>query len=211
MSQTPSIGPSRPPFRWRCASLAACVLLLSLTVACLGGGRNHTADGGIQVFNDGSVSMRHLYVTPSTNPNWGADQLAPDTLLPGDALTVTGLYPAFYDVRAEFADASSDEAFDVLVLDGYNATLSTTNTGRGAVSLVNHSGLTINAVYLTSARSSTWGPNQVDGPLAPGGTLVLTGLEPDTYDLQVVFAGGTTVDFHGIVVTSGTTASVPVN
>lgn len=189
--------------------LLAGALLAALALAC--GGRHHSPEGSLRVFNDGAVSMSQLYVTPSTSSTWGTDQLAPYPLPPGDSITLTRLYPGYYDVRARFNDGSTDTVYDVRIHDSETTTLGMQNSGNGAVAVFNNTGLTITGVYLTPANSSTWGPNQTDLPLSAGQSLTLTGVAPDVYDLRVVFTTAATTDYKGFTVTAGTTYTIQVN
>ncbi|NTV74677.1 MAG: hypothetical protein HGA66_10775 [Holophaga sp.] len=189
--------------------ILAGAILAALALAC--GGRHHSAEGSLRVFNDGAVTMSQLYVTPSTSDTWGFDQLAPYPLQPAGSITLTRLYPGYYDVRARFNDGSTDTVYDVRIHDGEITTLGMQNSGNGAVAVFNNSGLTITGVYLTPVSSSTWGPNQTDLPLASGQSLTLTGVAPDVYALRVVYSTAATRDFEGFTVTAGTTYTIQVN
>lgn len=199
--------------KWRVLGLLASVLLITLALACSGGGGNPPPplEGRLQVFNDGNLTLRNLYVTPSNSSTWGVDQLAPSYLLPTESLTLTRLYPQTYDVQARFSDGSWDTVYDVRVQDGVTTVLGMKDTGNGAVAVINNSGFTIRGLYLTPANASTWGPNQADLPLYAGQSFTLTGVAPGTYDLRVVFSSGSLVDYKGFSVTSGTVFTIQVN
>ncbi len=199
--------------KWRNLVHLAGVLLMALALACSGGGSDPAPpyEGNLRVFNDGNLTLRHLYVTPSSSSTWGVDQLAPSYLLPTESLTLTRLYPQTYDVQARFSDGSWDTVYDVRVLDGVTTVLGMMNTGNGAVDVFNNSGLTILEIYLTPANASTWGPNQTDLPIYTGQTFTLTGVAPGTYDLRVVFSSGSPLDYKGFSVTSGTVYTIQVN
>lgn len=197
--------------RWRTLGHLAGVLLLGLFLSCVGGGSRHDSQGSLEVVNNGTVAMTQLFVTPSASSTWGVDQLAPGVLLPGESLTLTRLFPGFYDVQAHFSDHTLDEVFDVQVGDGLITVLDMANSGTGTVSVFNNSTLAVTEVYLTLATSSTWGPNQAAGtPIAPGASLDLTGVAPGTYDLKVVFAGGTVATPPSFAVSANAVTTVPV-
>ena len=196
--------------KWLKIGHALGALLVFLAISCYSSGPPAPA-GSLEVFNDGSLAMTELFVTPSTSSTWGVDQLAPNALLPGDTHPQGPLFPRNYDVKAFFSDGSSDEAFDVLVQDGFNTHVHLMNTGTGTVSVFNNSGLTIDGVYLTPASAGTWGPNQAGPPLLTGQTLDLTGIPPDTYDLRVTFSAGGSTDYLGITVASAAITPIQVN
>ncbi len=203
--------------KWRVLGHLAAALLMTLAIACSGGGGSNPPpppplEGRLQVFNDGNLTLRSLFVTPSNSSTWGVDQLAPSYLLPGESLTLTRLYPQSYDVQARFADGSWDTVYDVRIQDGVTTVLGMKDTGNGAVAVFNNSGLTIRELYLTPANASTWGPNQADLPLYAGQSFTLTGVAPGAYDLRAVFSNGSFTDYKGFIsVTSGTVLNFTVN
>lgn len=200
--------------KWRILAHLASAFLMALALSCGGGGSNPPPpppEGHLQVYNGGNIAMWDLYVTPSVSSSWGADQLAPSKLVPGDSLTLLGLYPDFYDVEARFSDGSLDRVYDVQIQDGVTTVLTMMNTGNGSVSVYNNSGLTISGIYLTLSTSSTWGPNQADLPLYNQQTLILTGVSPGTYDLKVTFSGGGSVTYPAFGVSSGVETPIQVN
>jgi hypothetical protein len=165
----------------------------------------------LRVYNDGNLAMWNLHVTRSVSATWGVDQLAPSTLIPGESLTLTRLYPDTYDVEARFSDGSYDKVYDLQIQDGVTTVLRMADTGNGVVDVFNNSHLTINAIYLTLSSASTWGPNQLDQPLPDLQTLTLTGVSPGSYDLKVVFSNGVSVYPSVFTVTAGVTTTIQVN
>lgn len=200
-------------FKLRTLGHLACALLFALVLSCGGGGSNPPPppEGSLRIYNGGNLEMWNLHVTPSASSSWGVDQLAPNVLVPGDALTLTRLYPNTYDVEARFSDGSFDRVFDVQIQDGLTTSLTLMDTGNGAVAVYNNSGLTITEVYLTPVSFSTWGPNQTGQPLYDLQTLTLTGVSPGSYDLKVVFSSGVAVYPPSFSVTSGTVTTLQVN
>lgn len=202
---------------WRNLGYLASVLLVALILSCGGGGGGSNPppppppEGNLQIHNGGNLEMWNLHVTPSDSSSWGVDQLAPSSLIPGDSLTITSLYPDYYDLEAQFSDGSFDRVFDVRIQDGLTTTVTMMDTGNGSVSVFNNSGQTIDEIYLTPTSFSTWGPNQADQPLYDLQTLTLTGISPDTYDLRVIFSSGLAVDPPSFSVTSGTDTTIEVN
>jgi hypothetical protein len=199
--------------KWTKLGSLASALLVTLALACGGGAGSRIPSGNLQVVNGGNSRMTSLYVTPSASTTWGVDQLAPDSLVPGADLTLTGVDPDFYDIEAIFADGSTDRVFDVLVQDRATTVVTSVNTGNGTVVVANQSGLSITGVYLTPSTSSTWGPNQTGGTSIPSGqSLTLTGVSPDTYDLRVYLSDGSFQDATPpVTVTAGTVITLTIN
>lgn len=199
--------------KWvKIGSLTSAILVV-LTLACGGGGGGRVPSGHLEVLNGGTSNMTGLFVTPSSSGTWGVDQLAPNDLLPGESLTLAGVDPGYYDVEAFYFDGSTDRVFDVLVQDGVTTTVTSMNSGNGSVVVANNTPLTITGVYLTQTTASTWGPNQTGGSsILPGGSLTLSGVSPDTYDLRVYFSNGTFQDAATpITVTPGSVNTIQFN
>jgi len=210
--------------KWQNLGRLASVMLLALFLGCIGGGRRHDPQGSLEVVNaSDSANLNQLFVTPSSSPTWGPDQLPPTPpLSPGGSLTLDRLFPDLYDVQAVFSDGSSDLVFDVPIEDGVVLVLPMASTGTGTVTVINDGNFqrNVTGVFLTLSSSPTFGPNQLDGPLFPApaipNTLVLTGITPsprpiDTYDLRVVFSDSSFTDILGFTVVSGGTNTFRVN
>lgn len=196
--------------RWRTIGHLAGALLLAFFLAC-GGGSSRVPSGHLEIVNHDPLNMTSLFVTPSDSPTWGVDQLAPAYLRQDDSLTLTHVDPGSYVVQAWFSDGSSDEVFDVQVLDGVTTSVAMQFTGDGNVAMTNNTGTPIVGAYLTPSTVSTWGPNQLDQALNPGYTQTLTGVAPAAYDLRAVFAGGGHADFLNFQVLAGSTVTINVN
>ncbi|HRY84072.1 MAG TPA: hypothetical protein P5533_05515 [Candidatus Cloacimonadota bacterium] len=61
----------------------------------------------------------------------------------------------------------------------------TLNSDGGAVQLVNNSPFTIDHLYLATSSASQWGPDDLTGQLAPGGSILWTA-SPGNWDLKIV-------------------------
>ena len=53
----------------------------------------------VAVVNDSSREIHHLYVSPTRETRWGADQLRDEVLSPGERLALSGLQCDAYDVK----------------------------------------------------------------------------------------------------------------
>ena len=64
--------------------------------------------------------------------------------------------------------------------------------GSSSLKLVNKSDWEIHHIYVSSAADGEWGPDQLeDETLSSGGSLTLTGIGCDLYDIKVVDEEGT--------------------
>lgn len=194
------------PLRRRWGGLAA-LLLAVLTLACSGSASYNPA-GGLEVGNGGTRSMTRLYVTPSTNPDWGPNQLGAQPLPAGGALLLGPMSPGHYDVQAIFSDGVTDTVNDVRILDGSTARLTMTNVG--AVTVENTTNLWIIDIYLVPHSATDWGVDQLNGTLLPGRSFQLTDVTAGSYDLRVVFQGGSTADYLNVAVDPAATTTIQV-
>lgn len=190
--------------RW--GGLAALCLAV-LTLACSGSVR-YNPGGALEVINGGTRSMTQLYVTPSTSTDWGPNQLGSRPLAAGGGLVLSPMTPGYYDVQAVFTDGVTDTVNDVRILDASTASLTLTNVG--AVTVVNATSLWITGIYLVPSSATDWGTDQLNGTLLPGDSLQLTDVTAGTYDLRVVFLGGSTSDYLNVAVTPATTTPIQV-
>ena len=97
------------------ARVVIVVGLLVFIAGCGGGGDHngnhdgaHNGDHGdatLVARNQSSVSIYYLYVSPSTSPSWGPDQLGTRILDPGETFQLDIiLCDRDYDLKAEYAD-----------------------------------------------------------------------------------------------------------
>ncbi len=59
-------------------------------------------EGNLTVFNNTSLTMVGLSVSPITDPYWTNEQLVGETVVPNASRTVTSLLDGVYDLRAVF-------------------------------------------------------------------------------------------------------------
>jgi hypothetical protein len=192
--------------RRRLGGLAALCLAV-LALACSGGSRRDPA-GALQVVNAGTRSMTSLYVTPSASSDWGPNQLGSQPMGAGGSLTLSPMPPEAYDVQAIFADGVVDTVNDVQVLDGATTVLYMANVGE--VTVVNATGLWITDIYLVPSTAADWGTDQLSGTLLPGDSFNLTEVTAGSYDLRVVFLGGSYRDYLAFGVTPAATRTITV-
>lgn len=91
------------------AALAAAACLLAGTVAM--------ADGNqLEIVNNSNKTIYHLYMSDSTDNNWGPDQLGntqDDTIEPGGKFTLTDIDSGKYDIKLVTKSGAECEIDDV--------------------------------------------------------------------------------------------------
>jgi len=73
---------------------------------------------------------------------------------------------------------------------------STDDSGGALVSveIINELDVDICEAYVAAEDESTWGPNQLDDPIAPGDSFTLNNIPEGVYDLQTVDCDGNTLE-----------------
>jgi len=69
----------------------------------------------LQVINKSKASIHHLYLSASSQKNWGPDQLgsgSSDTVDPGSKFTLHGIEAGNYDVKITTAEGTECEVDD---------------------------------------------------------------------------------------------------
>jgi hypothetical protein len=175
------------------------LLLLGFASSCGSGGSDghHGAYygwGDLTLYNYTSLPISALYLTPADELSWGPDQLISD-IPSGGSFTITDIASDFYDVKAVITGAYSTYygyTYDILIEDGYIYDLYAYNYDfTGSLEVYNDTvGAHIEAIYLSPAGSSTWGPNQITSPIAPGDFIHFYDLDSGAYDVLVVWDVG---------------------
>jgi hypothetical protein len=170
------------------------IFLLGAIVSC-----GRSSDGGppwhfrgdLTLYNDTSLSISKLYLTPANESTWGPDQLSSD-LLSGESYTITDITPDIYDVKAVIIGNLSTyygyiydipiEARQIFDLHAYNSDFS------GSLEIVNNTaGSYIEEIYVSPKDTSSWGPNQITSNIAPGDFIHLYDLSSGSYDVLIVW------------------------
>jgi hypothetical protein len=170
------------------------IFLLGAIVSCGRGGDGAPPwhfRGDLTLYNDTSLSISKLYLTPANEPEWGPDQLSSD-LLSGESYTITDIIPDLYDVKAVIIGNLSTyygyiydipiEARHTFDLYAYNSDFS------GSLEIVNHTADSyIEEIYVSPKDAGTWGPNQITSSIAPGDFIHLYDLSSGSYDVWIVW------------------------
>ena len=95
--------------------------------------------GTIKVVNgSGTFGIAQLYISPSSSPEWGANQIS-SAIPPGYALNVTQVPPDNYDLLAVFSSGSSYTTWQFPVVAGMTTTIAALPGASGAVQLLKSS------------------------------------------------------------------------
>jgi len=193
--------------------LSAALLALSLSPVAAAGTT-------VVVSNQSSYDVHNLYLSSSSDPSWGADQLGEIVLSTGSTFALAGIECDTYDVKIVDEDSDNCEikgvplctdtetwVIDDSALIGCQMETQATTTAASGASLqmVNMSDWTITELYLSSSSSSEWGPDQLGANVVTsgGGTFSLTGIACDSYDTRLVDEDGDQCMLQGVPLCGG--------
>ena len=181
--------------RPRRALLAAALALLPALPALAQG------DPSFNLANRSGQAINEIYVSPVSEPNWGRDLLGAE-VLPNGRVFAVRIGPAAgcrQDVRVVYADGRPEERRNVdtcaiaemVFPAGAAAPRPAGGAANPSFNLVNHGGLQIREVYVSSAQEESWGRQRLVQPLPPGAHLpVSLPLDDCVNDVRVVWADG---------------------
>ncbi len=149
-----------------------------------GGGGATGRPATLTLVNDSSLEICYVYVSPTTEDEWGDDWLgAQETILPGvsrDFQVIAGSY----DLLAADCDGNTlDEQYGISIAGTLEWTL--TDVGGAAVELTlfNDSGWDVCYVYISPTTSDTWGDDWLGVDTVPDGTAYTFQVPVGSYDL----------------------------
>lgn len=198
------------------------IIALVLMVTGCGGGGGSTStptpptatNGSLKIVNSSGQTITALYVTPSSNANWGANQLGTSSLPDGTNVTLSGMTAGSYDIQVVRADGTMRYQYGVSIAAGTTTTVtfSAPTATTGSLRITNNSGQSVNALYVSPITSTTWGANQLGGSTIPTGTsFTLTNIPTGAYDVMLVMADGTNRTAANVSIISGYTLVLTVN
>jgi hypothetical protein len=82
-----------------------------------------------------------------------------------------------------------------------------TSGSTASLLVVNHTSMSITAVYVSPASSGNWGVNQLSAPIAVNGSYTITGIAAGTYDLRAVAYDGSQAESYGVSLAAGATTT----
>lgn len=158
------------------------------------------SDITLDIENNSTTEVCYLYVSFSTDTEWGDDQLGSETVAPNGGLyTLRDIPAGTYDLRAD--DCSNNtlaQEYGVEFVSGpYTWTFSDT-TGV-SLHVINDSSLELCYLYVSSSDSDEWGPDQLgDSTIPAGSDFMVEGLEPGTYDMRAEACDGSELEEYGL-------------
>jgi hypothetical protein len=170
--------------------------------------------GTIELRNYSDVVIDGFYLSPVYQTLWGPDILA-GLLYPGENLLVLDIGSGYYDAKITATGLYSEYCgylYDFPVNAGENIRLDVYNSSfTGSLELRNDTLASIIGVYVVPADAPTWGVNQISSPIGPSGVLHLFDLDPDLYDVMIVWDIGPDSIYYDISIESLTLTALDVD
>jgi hypothetical protein len=159
------------------------------------------------VSNTSGKQINEIYVSPSTETNWGSDWLREHVLPTGHRFAIRPRRDGtcVFDIRVVFADGSAEERRRVNVCNVNEVAFTAAGAaGRAAPGtaiadfrLVNRSGRTIQQLFVSAATDQNWGADRLGQNVLPSGRAFTVRLPRDgtcVYDIRVVYDDNTAAE-----------------
>lgn len=158
------------------------------------------------ISNTSGRQINEIYVSPSTETNWGSDWLREHVLASGQRYAIRPRRDGtcVFDIRVVFADGSSEERRRVNVCTVNEvAFTSAGSVARGQSQanadfrLVNRSGRTIQQLFVSPSTDQNWGADRLGQNVLPSGRAFSVTLPRDgtcVYDIRVVYDNNTAAE-----------------
>jgi hypothetical protein len=159
------------------------------------------------VSNTSGKQITEIYVSPSTDTNWGTNWLRGHVLASGHRFAIRPRRDGtcVFDIRVVFADATAEERRRVNVCNVNEVAITAAGAaGRAAPSqaiadfrLVNRSGRTIQQLFVSAATEQSWGADRLGQNVLPNGRSFTVTLPRDgtcVYDIRVVYDNNTAAE-----------------
>jgi hypothetical protein len=168
----------------------------------------------VQIVNQSGTTICYVYISPSTDTQWGDDQLGSGNVIAaGDSFTITDIPAGTYDFRADDCSGNTlAEEYGVTLPGGpFTWTVSGTGSsggtgstggtgGSGSLTVINSSSVTICYLYVSPSTDTSWGDDQLGSSVIdPGQSFTITDIPFGTYDLRAEdCSGGNSVERSGV-------------
>ncbi len=195
ISAPTQVQPTQPPPPTRAASPTQAPVPTSSSG---GGTQPQPGNATITLQNNSGQTIWYAYVSPSTDPNWGEDDLGSATVPDGGSFVFT--VPAgTYDLKAEGSGHTVIATQMGVNVSGNYVWIVTGGSqpqpqpGNATITLQNNSGQTIWYAYVSPSTDPNWGDDDLGSATVPaGGTFVFT-VPAGTYDLKAEGSGHTVI------------------
>lgn len=158
-----------------------------------------TDAGSLVVENQTSATICWLYVSATTQEDWGPDQLGDATLPSGESFTVTGIEAGDYDLRANDCDGNTLAQEFGVAIDSAGITWTLEDNETVDLTVLNQSSETICYLYVSPSDSEDWGQDQLDESVVNAGdSFTVFGIPPGSYDLRAESCEGSTLEDYGL-------------
>jgi hypothetical protein len=176
--------------------------------------------------NNSAWSIYELYVSPTSESQWGPDQLGTEVVSIGESYELTGVPCGSYDIKLvdEDGDVCVMNAVDVCAgsstweIDsddllacqaGTTTTTTTTASTGGSITIENQSAWAIYRFYLSPVTDSTWGDDQLGTEvISTGESFELNGVPCTSYDVKIVDEDGDECVMNGVDICGGSNSWV---
>lgn len=188
--------------KMRIVQAVVCLIIAFGMVACGGGGGSSSLvstpaptpmSGTLRLYNGSSVSIDFFYLSPVTQFLWGPNQIS-STLGAGYYTDIVNVPANSYDAKATnigYYSTYYAYLYNFTITAGNVFNLSASNSSfTGSMKITNYTSYTITDIYVSPSSSGSWGVKQNSSNIGYGGSLHLSDMPPDYYDLKVVWFGG---------------------
>lgn len=151
-------------------------------------GRSANDRIALHIVNDTASTVCYLYVSPSTDTEWGYNKLGTGMVIePGGYHKLTDITAGPYDMRADDCDGNTltqEFGISLMSTEGYTWTLRDQHV---ALTVINNSSIDICYLYVSASTDEEWGPDQLGSEtiLSAGQSFSVEGIDPGSYDMRI--------------------------
>jgi len=140
----------------------------------------------LEIINNSNTDIWYLYVAPSSETDWGDDQLGATIVYAGESFTLTDIPYGTYDLLAEDSSHTEIERWmGVEINEDMTWTVIGTAGSTASLEIINASDTDIWYLYISPSSSTTWGDDQLGAHIiAAGERYTITDIPAGTYDLK---------------------------
>jgi hypothetical protein len=174
--------------------------------------------GGLDIVNNSTAAICYLFVSLSTDTEWGPNQLGDypdgpsDVILDGATYSITNVPPGTYDLQVR--DCGGNVLAEQGSIDISEAGVTWTLSGGSILRFTNNSASDVCGLYFSTAEREEWGSNFMtmfeylgqDSYVGSYGSVATVGVAPGRYDLYAADCQGRRLfERYGLDVPDGAT------